>query len=136
VVCAVSSQNIELVRRLIEAFNTETDGDLYDVLWAEDAEVWPASGFPEGGPFQGRDQIRGFFDGLREGWEGTSVVVGELEEAGDKVLVSVQWRAVGAASGLEASSDWMIVYTVRGEQVVRVQFFSDRDAAIDAAGLR
>jgi ketosteroid isomerase-like protein len=134
VVCAVSSENIELVRRANESFNT--DDDLYGVLFAEDAEVWPAPGFPEAGPFQGRDQIRGFFDGLREGWKGTSVVVRELEEVGDKVLASLQWRATGDASGVETSSDWMAVYTVRGGQFVRVQFFSDRDAAIDAAGLK
>jgi ketosteroid isomerase-like protein len=124
----VPSENIELVRRLLDAFNT--DEDLYDVWYAEDAEVWPAPSFPEGGPFQGRGQIRRFFNGLREGWKRTSVVVHKLEEAGDNVLASVTWRATGEASGIETASDWMVLYTVRGGQIARIQFFSDHDAAI------
>jgi hypothetical protein len=75
----------------------------------------------ESGPFRERDQIPRFFDGLREGWRPSSivVVVREIEAAGDKVLASVEWRAVGSGSGLETSSEWVTVYTIRGRQVMR-----------------
>jgi ketosteroid isomerase-like protein len=131
----VASENIELVRRGVDAFNGGVS--LIDELWADDAELWPAPGFPEGGPFKGRDEIRRFFDGLREGWRpGTAAVLREFEEAGDNLLVSFEWRAVGEASGVETSSDWMAVYTFRGGRIVRLEFFADRDAAIKAAGLK
>ena len=138
-VFAVSSENIDLVRRLIESFNRDDVDATWAENWelfAEDIEVWPAPGFPEAGPFQGRHQYRVFFDGLRGGWKETSVVVRELEDAGDKVLASVQWRAIGETSGVETSSDWLVVFTIRGGHIACVQFFSDHDAAIDAAGLR
>jgi len=132
----VSSENIELVRRALEAFNSGVSA-LPD-FWAEDAEVWPAPGFPEGGPFRGREQIQRFFDGLLEGWQPdtTVVVPREFGEAGDKVLVSYEWRGTGEASGLETSSDWMAVCTVRSDEIVRLEFFNERDAAINAAGLK
>jgi ketosteroid isomerase-like protein len=131
----VSGENIELVRRLYEAWNR---GETRIDAWAEDGEVWTVPGFLEGGLFKGRDQIRRFVDGLREGWKpGSDVVeIREIEEVGDKVLASIEWRAIGNVSGLESSSEWMIVYTIRDGQIARLEFFYDRDAAVRAAGLK
>ena len=127
------NENFGLVRRMFDAFNA--GDDLVPLLWTEDAEVVPAPGFPEGGPVRGLEQVSRFFDGLREGWqEGTSVTLPELEEIGDKVLASFTWRAVGETSGIETSSDWLAVYSFRGGKVLRVEYFTDRDAALEAAG--
>lgn len=129
----MANENIQLVRRWYEAYG---GGRSVDDFFADDAEVWTARGFPEGGPFRGRDQIRSFHSGLREGWKpGAAALVRELEEAGDKVFSSFTWRAVGDASGLEISSDWMAVHTVRDGKFVRVEFFTERAPAINAAGL-
>jgi ketosteroid isomerase-like protein len=129
----VSGENIALVQRLTEGFN---NGEyLLDVVWAPDAEVQPAPTFPEGRPMTGREQIGRWLDGLREGWQpGSAMILREVEEADDKVLASVEWRAIGEASGLETSSDWWGVYTIRGGQFVRVEVFADREAAIKAFG--
>jgi ketosteroid isomerase-like protein len=131
----VEQARIERIRRETEYFNA---GDLDSFLGglADDAELFPDPSFPEGGPFKGRDEIRGFYSGLREGWDsGTTVILREVKAAGEKVLFAFEWRAVGEASGIETSSDWYCVNTYRGDEVVRVDFFSDRDAAINAAGL-
>jgi ketosteroid isomerase-like protein len=125
-----------LVRRTFGFFNAG-DFDSVADLFALDAEVRPAPGFPEAGPFKGRDQIRHFYAGLREGWKpGASVALLDLGEAGDKVLVSFQWRATGEASGIETTSDWSVVATVRDGQIARADYYVDRDAAMDAAGLK
>jgi ketosteroid isomerase-like protein len=60
------------------------------------------------------------------------VVVREIEAQGDKVITSLEWRAVGNASGLEVSSEWTTVHTIPDGQIVRLQFFYDRDAAMEA----
>jgi hypothetical protein len=52
------------------------------------------------------------------------------------VLTSFEWRGIGDVSGLETSSEWVSVNTLRGRQIVRLQIFGDRDAAISAAGLK
>jgi ketosteroid isomerase-like protein len=83
---------------------------------------------------RGHEQISRFFDGLREGWQpGMAVMVEEVEKVGEKVLVSFTWRAVGETSGIETSSDWLGVYTFRGGKVLRLEYFSDREAALEAA---
>jgi ketosteroid isomerase-like protein len=128
------SANVELVRRTFEAFNAGVS--TLPEFWSEDAELWPAPGFPEGDRCRGRDQIQRFFDRLLEGLVDATAVLREFEEAGDKVLVSFQWRATGESSGIETASDWFAVYTVRGDEIVRLEFFVESDAALNAAGLK
>ena len=103
--------------------------------FAHDAEVWPDPSFPEGGPIRGRDRIRGFYSRLIED-PGTTVTMRDAQAVGDNVLVSFEWHAVGEASGIETSSTWYSVSTFRGDEVVRTQFFADREAARKAAGLQ
>ena len=124
------------MRRSLDRFNADDlDGFLADI--ADDAEVWPAPSFPEGGPYRGRDKIRSFYAGLRDGLKtGTTVTPREIEAAADKVFVSFEWRAIGESSGLEASSNWYLVTSYRDGRAVRVEFFTDRDLARRAAGLK
>jgi ketosteroid isomerase-like protein len=97
--------------------------------------VLPAAAFPEGGPYKGRDQIDRFFAGLSEGWDSLSVVIRETQAVGDHVFVLFEWRAIGEASHIEVASQWFAVYTIRAGQIVRLQFFDDREAARGAVGL-
>jgi len=131
----VSEKNIELVRRSYEFYNSGDWDSLLDTF-SPDVEVWPAPGFPEGGPFRGREEVRRFYEGLGEGWKpGAMVVPQELLGVGDKVLVAFEWRGVGELSGIEVTSAWSSVVTVRDGQIARADYFADRDAAITAAGL-
>jgi ketosteroid isomerase-like protein len=131
----VPSENINLERRTFEFFNAG-DFDSVADLFALDAEVRPAPGFPEAGPFRGRDQISRFYAGLIEGWKpGARVILGELRETGDKVLVRFQWRATGETSGIETASDWAVVVTIRDRQIVHADYSAHHDSAIDAADL-
>jgi hypothetical protein len=100
----VPSADIELAQRTIETFNAGVRR--LPEFWAEDAELRPAPGFPESSPCSGREEIQRFFDRLREGLTDARIVLNEIEEAGDKVLVSLEWRATGESSGVETSSDW------------------------------
>ena len=64
------------------------------------------------------------------------MVIRELEEAGNDVLASFEWWAVGDASGIETSSEWWATYTFLSGKIVRVRFFNDREAAISSLGGR
>jgi ketosteroid isomerase-like protein len=128
----MDSEKLDLVRQTFEAYNAGEE--VLPPIWAQDAEVRTAPGFPEGGPFRGRDEIRRFFEGLREGWQpGTAVTIEKVEEVDDKVVVSFNWRGVGETSGIETSSHWLAVYTFRGDEILRVEYFTERDAALEAA---
>ena len=132
----MAGENVELVRRLFDAFNAGTDADSYEEYWTEETEVWPASGFPEGGPFKGPEQGRRFLEGLREGWgPGMQVTIGSIEGAGDAVVAEFEWRGVGEASGIETSSNWWVVYVIREGKIRSIRYFNDGTEARRAAGL-
>jgi ketosteroid isomerase-like protein len=64
-------------------------------------------------------------------------VVTEVVTVGDaRVLVRGDWRGRGAASAIESSSEWSIVWTIRDGQIARIAWFSDHDEALEAVGPR
>jgi hypothetical protein len=62
--------------------------------------------------------------------------VHELIDTGDRVFGSFTVHGRGKHSGAETSWDVVSVWTVRDGRVVRWQGFTDRDPALEAAGLR
>ena len=126
---------IELVRHFLGIYNTG-DVDAYVDLLTEDVEVQTDPRFPEGGTFVGRQPVRRFFAGLHEGWQGGGMVtVNEARRAGDSVLVTVVWHATGDLSGIDVSSDWCVLFTIRDGRIARVRFFAERAEALAVAGL-
>jgi len=92
--------------------------------------------FPDGGTFEGRDAIRGFYERLRQGWEdGTYVDLHDLREVGERVLGDFTWRGTGETSGVQASIDVTCVWTIRDGLITRAEFFFDRNGAMKAAGV-
>lgn len=130
----MSSEKIEIVRRAVEAVNA--GARTLPEFWAEDAELLPAAVFPEANLCRGREQIQRFFDRTREGLVDSTAILGECEEVGDKLLAPFEWRATGESSGAVTASAWFTVFTFRDLEIVRVEFFVERDAAIKAVGLK
>jgi ketosteroid isomerase-like protein len=132
---SVADDNIELIRHALDLYNTG-DVDAFVDLFTDDCELETDPRFPEGGTFSGRESARRFIAGLHQGWEGGSAVtVKKMWPAGDSVLAYWSWHATGQRSGIDVSSDWFALWTLRGGRIARVRFFSDRAAALEAAGL-
>ena len=127
---------IELVRRADELFNSG-ELDAFADLFTDDGEVETDPRFPEGGTFSGREAVRRFFAGLHEGWQaGSATTIKEARRVGDSVLVRFDWHATGELSGVEMSSDWYSLWTLRDGRIARVRYFYERDEALAVAGLR
>ena len=60
----------------------------------------------------------------------------EFIDAGDRVLVTEHHRGRGRGSGIEVDTRLYSVYTVCDGKVVRMDQFTDRPEALEAAGLR
>jgi ketosteroid isomerase-like protein len=74
----MSEENVELVRRSIEAY-VAGDVDAYiRKFFAEDVEVFPDVSLPEAKPFRGREQFRRFVAEVAEGWEGATADIQEI----------------------------------------------------------
>jgi ketosteroid isomerase-like protein len=63
------------------------------------------------------------------------VEIEDIVEAGDRVLVTLHQRARGRGSAVEVEIDTSNVYTFRDGKVFRIELFTDREPALEAAGL-
>ena len=134
----MSQENVEVVRAFTDAYNRgEFDAALK--LCTPDVEGYPdASVFLEPEPRIGPAAVKAFLEELGSAWaEPPRYVITEVVEVGDaRVLVRGDWRGRGAASAIESSSEWSIVWTIRDRQIARIAWFSDHNEALEAVGLR
>jgi len=130
----MSQENIEVIRRGIEAWNA---GDMERLreLYDPDVIARAPPGWPEPGPFVGRDAIIQQFREVRDAFDNDSLeFVSDFLAAGDRVLVRVAWK--GAGHGPAMDMEWTIVYTVRRGLIFGLEYFWDHSEALEAAGLR
>jgi len=129
----MSQENVETVQALFELWNAgdiEASGELYD----QDVVVRTAEGWPEPGPYVGREALMRFHEQLRDTWDVNSVVVvGDYIDAGDRVAVRYIWR--GAGHGPDMNMEVTLVFTLRNGRIILQEFFWDHDEALEAVGL-
>ena len=129
----MSQENVEVVRRAFEAWNA---GDMDAVREAFDlnAIMRAPEGWPEPGPFVGRDAVMRQLEQQRETWEADAFEpISDFTETGERVIVRFIWH--GAGVGPEASIEMTAVYTVRKRSIFYAEHFWDHAEALEAAGL-
>src|SRR5688500_18962799 len=107
----MSQENVEIVRAGFEAWNAR---DMDAVREAYDPEVIMRmpEGWPEPGPFVGRDAVMRQLEQQRETWDSDAFeLITDFIGAADRVVVRFIWR--GAGHGPEANLEMTGVYTVR-----------------------
>ena len=129
----MSQENVEIVRRAYEAF----DSDLEALLGLLDPAIeWVSpSDAIEPGLRRGHRGVRDAFAATAMAWERPTHTAEGLVDGGDEVLVTVTFRGHGRGSGMEAERTEFHVWTVRSGAVVRFQWFYRRRDALKAAGL-
>jgi ketosteroid isomerase-like protein len=91
----MSEENVEIVRRGFEVWNA---GDMDALRDLHDPEVIvrPPKGWPEPGPFVGREALMRQFEQMRATWDAdASELISDFVDAGDRVAVSFVWHGVG-----------------------------------------
>jgi ketosteroid isomerase-like protein len=135
----MSPENVELARRGFEAFNrTFNDGapDLYEFLDA-DVEWVPMSALLERTAYQGHDGVRRHLKDMKRDWTTYEIRPERYLDLGDdRVLALGAWRARGRIGDVPLDfpqAAWLLQY-LKGK-LTRVQTFTDRKKALEAAGL-
>ncbi len=129
----MSEENVEVVRRAYEVWNAgDMDAlrELYDpgIIWRG------PEGWPEPGPYAGREAVMGQVEQMRETWDTDSFeLISELIDVGDRVAVRFIWR--GAGHGPEANIEATGLYTVRKGRIIGIEFFWDHAEALATLGL-
>jgi ketosteroid isomerase-like protein len=129
----MSQENVEIVRAVFAAWNTGDMNAVRDLLNPEVVVRGP-EGWPEPGPFVGREAVMREWEQLRETWDADALVpISDFLDGADHVVVRFIWR--GAGYGPEANLEMTTVYTVRQRKVLYQEFFWDHAEALEAVGL-
>ena len=129
----MSQENVEIMRAYFAAWNAG-DMDALRDLHAADVVSRLLEGWPEPGPFVGRDAVMRQIEGMRETWDADAVVpISDFIDAGDRVVVRYSWR--GAGHGPEANIEATTVNTVRKGKIFYVELLWDHAEALEAVGL-
>jgi ketosteroid isomerase-like protein len=128
----MSQENVEVVRRAF-AFEVYGRGDPAEALADFDPDlVWnPVEEAPSHGP----NAVRDYYERWESSWEELQVNAEEFIDAGDRVVVTAYFRGRGRGSGVEVDTRFNEVYTLRDGKIVRIDEFTEREKALEAAGL-
>ena len=131
----MSRENVEIVREGYERYAAtgEYVGDL-----ATDDFVWDMSnfhGWPEQQMYEGADGAGAFLREWVGAWEDWELELEALHDAGDKVVALVHQRGRSKVGGMPVEMSFAQVWTLRDGKQARMEMYSDRDEALEAAGL-
>ena len=129
----MSRENVEVVRAAFDAWKA---GRIDALRQKQDPDivVCPPKGWPEPGPYVGREAAMRHFEQNREAFDANTLeLINGFVCAADRVVVRFVWR--GAGHGPEANLEMTGVHAMRGGRVTRIEYFWDHAEALEAAGL-
>jgi ketosteroid isomerase-like protein len=130
----MSQENVEIVRRAIDAF---IHRDLDAAVRHNDSEVevdFSRSMGLEAGIYHGHEDVRAFWRLFLDAFDRISVSVDEYIECGEHVVVPNRTCFWGRG-GIEVEAHSAYVVTFRNGCIVKWQLFQTRAEALKAAGL-
>jgi ketosteroid isomerase-like protein len=131
----MSQENVEIVRKVTEAFNRR-DKDAWLALNDPEVVFRAAPEWPESATVVGSEAVWDFVVSLDDTWEPGDYEIVEAIEVGDDTIAARVRRPVqGRASGVPDVLDYWCVSTLRGGKTVRSIWFVTRAEALEAAGL-
>jgi ketosteroid isomerase-like protein len=134
----MSQENVETVRRVIEAWNAD---DLDGFLAVLDAEVeWHPAIEPglegKATTYHGHDGARRVWEEDRgESWERLTNRPQELRDLGESVLALGHMDLAARSTGIEFSQELGEVFELRAGKIIRIRDFLSHAEALEAAGL-
>ena len=129
----MSRENVEIVRATFGTWNAD-DMDGFRELFDPDIAMRSAEGWPEPGPWFGREAVMRQFEQQRATFDADALeLISDFLTVGDRVAVRLIWR--GAGYGPEANLELTGLYTVRNGRILSLDFFWDHAEALKALGL-
>ena len=129
----MSQENVEIVRAVHDGW-ARGDFRVAQELFAPDFSWDQPAAAVEPGSRRGpevRDALRNLFDV----YDDYRVEASEFIDGGDEVVVVARNKATAKVSGMELDQLFAFVWTVQGGRLARLRVFTDREQALEAAGL-
>jgi ketosteroid isomerase-like protein len=129
----MSQENVEVVRASYEAWNTGNMDALRE-FYDPDVTVRAPEGWPEPGPFVGREAVMRQFEQLRATWDAdTAEPISDFIDAADRVVVRAIWRTAGR--GPDSNIEFTLVFLLRKRRIVLLEYFWDHAEVLETLGL-
>ena len=130
----MSQENVEIVRAGLEAWSARNMEALRET-YAEDVVTWAPEGWPQAGPFMGRDTVVGQWEQMRDTWDSDEVEMrASYIDAADRVAVRMVWRGRGDSASADMG-EATGVFTIRNGKVRVAEFFWNHAEALETVGL-
>jgi ketosteroid isomerase-like protein len=131
----MSRQNVDLVRRMQEAF-LGPEPELALAFLDPDV-VYDASERPDGKLWRGHEGVRRAMTEWGEVWDEWEIATeGYLDADGDKVLILWRERGRGKGSGVRLEQSGANLVTVDSGRIVHIRMYVNRTEALEAAGVQ
>jgi ketosteroid isomerase-like protein len=128
----MGQENVELVVRAYVAFAGGAEAVIE--FCDEDVEFVNPHDAIEPGTRKGHDGVRAWFASFTESWYDTSGRMIRIVDLGDTVVTEVETLMKGKG-GIELTTRFGHIWTLRDGRVVRWEWFREPDQAFRAAGL-
>jgi ketosteroid isomerase-like protein len=132
----MSRENVEVVLEAFRRFEV-SDFEGGAGLWHPDAWVSGPEGWPEPGPFRGRDAAFAQFRRLTADWEENRI--SDVEVVADRenwIVVTFRWEVRGDRSGAATGANLAAAYRLTEGTISEAHFRWTGREALEAAGLR
>jgi ketosteroid isomerase-like protein len=132
----MSEENVEIVRDGLGRFAATRE---FPAERVTGDFVWDMSnfhGWPEQQVYEGAGGARAFLKEWTDAWEDWEIEIDALHDAGDKVVALMRQRGRSKAAGTPVEMSFAQVWTLRDGKEARMEMYSDRAEALEAAGLR
>jgi ketosteroid isomerase-like protein len=131
----MSQENVELVLEAFSLFEAE-DFDAITRLWHPEGRITAPKGWPESGPFEGRDAVMEQFRRLASDMGAHRFrEVQVLAKDDSWVVVSYIWDVKGAGSGAAVATKLVAAYRMEEGKFIETHFRWTPEEALEAAGL-
>jgi ketosteroid isomerase-like protein len=130
----VSQENVDKTRAFIAAYNRR---DFDAAVEFFDPEIdWVLPPHQRSDSCKGPDEVKRFWKGLDETFDELRLDPQESVDAGDRVAVRLRYYGRGKESGAAIETElYHQVTTFREGTMVRIEYFTDWDEALQAARL-
>ena len=132
----MSQENVELFLEVLRCAEAK-DADGVAGLLHPEIRSTAVRGWPEPGPFLGRDAVVAQFKRNVADWEDNRFIdIDVVADEGDWVVAEFRWEVRGAGSGIDTHFDVAAAIRVRDARIIEWHYRWNQAEALEAAGLK
>lgn len=129
----MSQENVETVRRTIEAVN---GGSIAEDCFDANVEYHPMPAAPVPYAYRGVEGVRDGLRSLQEAWSEMRVEAARFIEADDAVVALIRYQVRGRGSGMTMEGEQAWAFWLRKGVICRLDQYAGEDDALKAVGLQ